>query len=136
MEIAEQLLELWDDYLASRPVSGHVFQPTMTDFMAWVRKQQKEQNRKPARTEAVLIDDAKGDDYLPRPRRLLDVKIDPEVEAGGAQCRRSDAETQKEIKRMYRAGYATARIRQELELPWSQWTLDRIRKIGNPLTPR
>lgn len=119
MSTAADLIALWDEYKASGPWT---FQPTMTDFVAFLREhegQSTEQEVKLSRTAPHF------EPWHDRDGNLVMNGLEPEVnrrdefEAPFAQGLARDTLTKlqkTDIKQLHDIGYSAARIRQMLRL--------------------
>lgn len=130
-QLAEGLLELWDEYIHDGP---KIFQPTMTDFMHWLRDHgmtETEQEVKPTRTWPFVAPLSPETRDKVMQLRGEDVNDEGNVEASvakpmlGKTITRSDIN---KIRQLYEKGYALARIRQELGL---NVTLGRLQTVVN-----
>ena len=132
-ELARGLVELWELYLRnSWPRS---FQPTMTDFVEWLReyeKQQSEHDVKEARTQQYMDDWHKGGEAPSAKLNKLVVKPKIDVEAGVTSAPLGDTlekATEAEIRKLYKQGHSAARVRHMLGL--THIPLSRIYSICN-----
>lgn len=125
-DFATQLIELWDEYLTS---TESVFQPTMTDFVFWLKDNRPNKMSNHTRTERYVCTEA---GKIASPVTTLNSaqsKGLAKFEGSFAQQPRGDTFSKYEIgqaKEMYERGYTFPRIRQILKL---DITLDRLRTI-------
>jgi hypothetical protein len=131
-EFAYNLLDLWDEYRGS---NTRTFQPTMTDFMEYVRdkyaSQQTEHKSDHTRTGGVIYDDLKDSVYPAPPIPKLDVNAVGQIEASVAKATlRTDITTVDvvQIRELYQKGLSLARIRERLGLSVS---LNRLQTVVN-----
>ena len=130
-DIAQSLVELWGEYLSK---TTRTFQPTMTDFIDWLRKTQipgSEQFVKSHRTPPNS-DEPVGEEQNPVVQ-LSDksFKSDGLNEVSVAQPSRDatiSAADKKRIRDLYKQGYSAARVRHILGL---KVTIGTIYSIAN-----
>lgn len=114
-DFATQLIELWDEYLGGQ--TG-VFQPTMTDFIRYIKhhlpNEESNEGRTPRPSQPLSDQGPIHYDEL----SFSDVKGEALAEAKVAQGRKSGPLTnhdKQQIKELRRSGLSYARIKQVID---------------------